>query len=53
MASNRNIDYVEIDRILNSMFTPFKKSMTDKYEGTSFNEVILSNKSDNILQNKH
>ncbi|XP_025412459.1 uncharacterized protein LOC112684937 [Sipha flava] len=39
MASNRNIDYVEIDRILNSMFTPFKKSMTDKYEGTSFNEI--------------
>lgn len=49
MASNRNIDYIEIDRILNNMFTPFEKSVTDNYEETSYDQVIPSSNSDNIL----
>jgi len=36
MANRKNIDYIEIDRILNSMFTPVKKNLfefksTDDY----------------------
>lgn len=45
MAINRDIDYIEIDRILNNMFTPMKKSAsgyqaTNNFGGISHVEVM-------------
>lgn len=43
MASNNNIDYIEIDRILNNMFTPMEapeSQENNNYRGTSLKQVI-------------
>jgi len=36
MASTKEIDYIEIDRILNGMFTPVKKSSSKFQESDGF-----------------
>lgn len=39
MAKNKEIDYIEIDRILNGMFTPVKKHSFKFQESVGFLET--------------